>query len=95
MISTRSQISSTSASRCVLSIDRRAPIPGDPADESEHLALAGRIEAERRLVEEDYLRLVDEGAGDAEALPHPAAVSGIERRRREKMRGASRPRGGC
>ena len=51
-------------------------------DDREHLALPGRVEAERRLVEEDDLGIVDERAGDAEPLPHPAAVGGDQRRPR-------------
>ena len=54
--------------------DRRAPLPRDRAHVAEDLALPGRIEAERRLVQEDDRGIVDERARDPEPLAHPAAV---------------------
>ena len=78
-ISTREQFSSTSSRRCVLSSTAAPRSARDRADDGEHLALPGRVEAERRLVEEDGPRVVDERARDAEALPHAPAV-GRDRR---------------
>src|SRR2546426_11822912 len=57
----------------------RSAFRRDPADVLEHLSLPGRIQAERRLVEEDDSRVVDERATDAEPLPHAAAVGRNQR----------------
>src|SRR5262245_53207851 len=56
-----------------------AALGRDPADVAEDLPLAGRVEAERRLVEEDDERVVHERARDSEALPHAAAEARDER----------------
>src|SRR5438093_11573474 len=57
----------------------RSAFRRDPADVLEHLSLPGWIEAERRLVEEDDSRVVDERTSDAEPLPHAAAVGPDQR----------------
>ena len=53
--------------------DRRAPAFGDVAHRAS-TALAGRVETEGGLVEEDDRRVVHQGPGDAQPLPHPPAV---------------------
>ena len=42
---------------------------------AEHLVAAGRVEAVGRLVEEDQLRVVDEGLGELDPLPHAGGVA--------------------
>ena len=79
-IRTREQVSSTSPRKCVLEHDGRAALARDALDEAQHLPLARRVEPQRRLVEEHDLRVVDQRAGDAEPLAHPAAVGGDPRR---------------
>jgi len=54
--------------------NRCSTLARDAAHERKHLTLSGRIEPERRLVEEHHLRLVDERPRDAEPLPHPPTV---------------------
>ncbi len=54
--------------------DGDAVLTGDPADQVEHLELTRRIQPQGRLVQKDHLRVVDQGPGDAEPLPHPPAV---------------------
>ena len=39
----------------------------------EDLLLPGRVEPQRRLVEEQYLGLVDQSTGDSQTLPHAPA----------------------
>src|SRR5207248_2441880 len=73
----------------------------DPPDRVEDLPLAGRVEPERRLVEEDDLRVVDERPRDPEPLAHPAAVRADPRaaallepdlsQQRRRSRAGSRP----
>ena len=46
----------------------------DRANQHEQVVLPARVEAERRLVEEHHARVVDQRAGDPEALAHAAAV---------------------
>src|SRR6185312_15633467 len=55
--------------------DGDAALTRDPAHEGEHLTLTRGIEPERRLVEEDDPRLVDQRTCDSESLAHPAAVA--------------------
>ena len=50
-----------------------AAVTGDAGHQVEDLLLAVRVEAQRRLVEEDNGRLVDQRPGDAQPLPHSAA----------------------
>jgi hypothetical protein len=45
---------------------------GEPADEVEDLAAAGRVERRGRLVEEEHLGVADEAGGEPEPLEHPA-----------------------
>ena len=52
--------------------DRRHPLRHHLVDDEPELAARDRVDAERRLVEEQHLRLVDEGAGEAELLLHAA-----------------------
>src|SRR5215217_4322218 len=46
----------------------------DSANDVENLSLTGGIEAKRRLVEENHNRVVDQGAGNPEPLPHASAI---------------------
>ena len=47
------------------------PGAGARADEGAHLAHPFGIESVRRLVEDEDVRIAEEGGGDAEALSHP------------------------
>src|SRR5262249_5649957 len=53
--------------------DRRAVAP-QPQDQVLHPARPQRVETRRRLIENDQLRLVDEGLGQADALAHTLGV---------------------
>ena len=55
--------------------DRDPELAAGPPDEVEHLVAAGRVEAVRRLVEEEQPRIVDEGLGELDALAHPGRVA--------------------
>src|SRR5438876_12277143 len=59
--------------------DARTALPRDSANEGEDLTLSRRVEPERRLVEEDDPRFIDESTRNPEALPHAAAVPGDRR----------------
>ena len=59
--------------------DGRAAVARDVGDRAEHLAPAGRVEAERRLVEEHDRRVVHERPRDPQPLAHPAAERGDQR----------------
>ncbi len=48
------------------------PAPADPRDQLPELAARQRIDAGRRLVEDQQVRIVNEGAAQPELLPHPA-----------------------
>ena len=47
---------------------------GVAAQQVTHPADAGGIQTVGRFVEDEDLRVADEGGGDAEALPHPQGV---------------------
>ena len=49
--------------------DHRPALPGQFADDAEHLRLARRVEGGSGLVEQDHLRVHRQGAGDGHALP--------------------------
>jgi hypothetical protein len=50
--------------------------PGDePGDRRPQVARADRVDADRRLVEEHHLGVVEDPARDVKALPHPARVA--------------------
>ena len=51
------------------------PLVGEPADERAHVPHAGRIEAGRRLVEQQQARRAQQRPGDAEALAHAVRVA--------------------
>ena len=59
--------------------DCGAALSCDTADQREHQALTGRVEPERRLVEEDDLRLVHQRACNPQPLAHAAAVARDQR----------------
>ena len=72
--STWSQTHSTSGSRCE---DRMRLMPSpwrDVVDEVQHLLAALRVEAVRRLVEEQQVRVVHERLGELDALLHARRV---------------------
>ena len=72
-MATRSQISSTSPSKCELRkmvVPRCLQVGHHLAD----LAPADRIDAVGRLVEEDHLGVVHQGLGDAEPLLHALGI---------------------
>ena len=69
-------------------------LPRDRADIAQHLPLPRGVEAERRLVQEDGDRVVDERPRDAEPLPHPAAVGRDRRPRRARAAPARRAASG-
>ena len=48
---------------------------GERRDRGAELARADRVEPDRRLVEEDDRRVVQQAAGDVQALLHPARVA--------------------
>ena len=48
---------------------------GQRGDQRAQLACADRIDPDRRLVEEEHRRVVQEAARDVQPLPHPAAVA--------------------
>ena len=50
------------------------PSSREPQDQVLHLARADRVEAARRLVEQDQLRLVDQRLGQADAARHALGV---------------------
>jgi hypothetical protein len=54
--------------------DRHVPFPDEGAEEVEDLGDAERIDRGRRLVEDQDVRILDQGVGDAEALKHAARV---------------------
>ena len=54
--------------------DRLARV-GERGDRRAELARAHGVEADRRLVEEEHLRVVEQPAGDVQALLHPARVT--------------------
>src|SRR5262249_8888089 len=54
--------------------DGGTPAMCDLADHVEHLPLPGRVQSQRRLVEQHHGRLVHQRTGDAKALAHAAAV---------------------
>ena len=99
MIATRLQSSSTSAR---MWLESRIVIPsdGEPLHELAHVAHAGRVEAGRRLVEQQQLRLAQQRRGDAEPLAHAVRVAAdailargrAARRRRAPPRCATRAR---
>src|SRR5579884_2082231 len=53
----------------------RDPLAGEPLDERAHVAHPRRVEAGRRLVQQEQPRRAQERGGDAEALPHPVRVA--------------------
>ena len=53
----------------------RDPVAGEPADEVAHVAHAGRVEAGRRLVEQQQPRLAQQRRRDPEPLAHPVRVA--------------------
>ncbi len=55
--------------------DGDAEVGPDAADQSEHLVAADGVEAVRRLVEEDQLRVVDQGLGELHPLLHARRVA--------------------
>ena len=55
--------------------DRDAEVGVDAADQAEHLVAADRVEAVGRLVQEDQLRVVDQGLGELDALLHAGRVA--------------------
>ena len=73
MTTMSSQSRSASSRYCVVS---SSVVPArDPfADDVPHAEAAARVEAGRRLVEEDDRRRHDEGAGEVEPSPHAARV---------------------
>ena len=74
MIATRLQSSSTSFEQ-VAGEEDGDPLAGEAPDEVAHVAHPGRVEARRRLVEEQQARLPQQGGGDPEPLPHPVRVA--------------------
>ena len=71
----KSQTRSISPSRCDATIDRDPELLAGPEDQLEHLVAAGRVEAVRRLVEEQQARVVDERLGELDPLLHPGRVA--------------------
>ena len=55
--------------------DRDAEVGVDAADQAEHLVAADRVEAVGRLVEQDQLRVVDQGLGELDPLLHAGRVA--------------------
>ena len=55
--------------------DRDPELGAGPPDEREHLVAAGRVEAVRRLVEQQQARVVDEGLGELDPLLHAGRVA--------------------
>jgi hypothetical protein len=53
----------------------RPALLGLPADERAHLHCAVRVEAARRLVEDQQRRILEQGGGDTEPLPHAGGVA--------------------
>ena len=51
------------------------PALGQGGDRGAELAGAHGVDADRRLVQEDDGRIVEQPAGDVQALPHPAGVA--------------------
>src|SRR6187401_2987744 len=51
-----------------------AAVTGQGLNEVEELGHAGRVDGRRRLVEDEDLRILDEGIGDAEPLEHAPRV---------------------
>ena len=54
---------------------RDAEVRTDPADELEHVVAPGGVEPVGRLVEQDERRVVDQGLGELDPLPHPGGVA--------------------
>ena len=55
--------------------DRDPELGPGPPDEAEHLVATGRVQAVRRLVEEEEPRVVDDRLGQLDALAHPGGVA--------------------
>ena len=55
--------------------DDRHALVGEAADEHAHVAHPGRVEAGRRLVEQQQLRVAQQRGGDAEPLAHAVRVA--------------------
>ena len=53
--------------------ERQAESPPEAVDDLEDACLRGHVESRRRLVEDDEIRLADDGHGNADALLLPAA----------------------
>ena len=94
-IATGSQIFSTSSSRCDESRTVR-PSATKPRIIGPELVDAGRVEAVRRLVEDQQLGVAEQRAGDAEPLAHARASSVLTRSsaRSASRRGRARRRSG-
>ena len=52
----------------------RRPVPDETADDLPHPEPAARIEAGRRLIEEEQPRPADEGAAEVQPSPHAARI---------------------
>ena len=50
------------------------PRSANPAQQAAHPVDAGRVEPVGRLVEDEHLRVAEQGVGDAEPLPHAQGV---------------------
>ena len=70
MISTRCAISASSASRW-LDTNTASAVVSQPAQETAHPDLPRGIEAVGWLVEDENLRIAQQGRGESEALAHP------------------------
>ncbi len=54
--------------------DRGAPLGGQPLQQVEHLRLGGHVQRRGRLVGDQHVRVVGQGHGDHDPLPHAAGV---------------------
>ena len=73
--------------------DRHLPLPDERPEQIEDLGDAERVDRGRRLVEDQDVRILDQGVGDAEPLEHaPRVRARSGRRRGRSARPARAPR---